>query len=68
MHLIAVSLPQAVRANVFTGTIHAATAWGHMELRQLRHFVAVVDKGNVSRAADRVAISQPALTRSIKNL
>lgn len=39
-----------------------------MELRQLRHFVAVVDSGNLSRAADRVAISQPALTRSIKNL
>ena len=39
-----------------------------MELRQFRHFVAVVDSGNLSRAADRVAISQPALTRSIKNL
>lgn len=39
-----------------------------MELRQLRHFVAVVDTGNLSRAAERVAISQPALTRSIKNL
>jgi DNA-binding transcriptional LysR family regulator len=39
-----------------------------MELRQLRHFVAVVDSGNLSRAAERVAISQPALTRSIKNL
>jgi DNA-binding transcriptional LysR family regulator len=39
-----------------------------MELRQLRHFVAVVDSGNLSRAAQRVAISQPALTRSIKNL
>lgn len=39
-----------------------------MELRQLRHFVAVVDIGNLSRAAERVAISQPALTRSIKNL
>mgnify|MGYP000209165721 CR=1 FL=1 len=39
-----------------------------MELRQLRHFVAVVDMGNLSRAAERVAISQPALTRSIKNL
>jgi DNA-binding transcriptional LysR family regulator len=39
-----------------------------MELRQLRHFVAVVDLGNLSKAADRVAISQPALTRSIKNL
>lgn len=39
-----------------------------MELRQLRHFVAVVDSANLSRAAERVAISQPALTRSIKNL
>jgi DNA-binding transcriptional LysR family regulator len=39
-----------------------------MELRQLRHFVAVVDTGNLSRAAERVAISQPALTRSIKQL
>ncbi|NBW89873.1 MAG: LysR family transcriptional regulator, partial [Gammaproteobacteria bacterium] len=26
-----------------------------MELRQLRHFVAVVDMGNLSRAAERVA-------------
>jgi len=39
-----------------------------MELRHLRHFVAVVDSGNLSRAADRVFISQPALTRSIKTL
>jgi DNA-binding transcriptional LysR family regulator len=39
-----------------------------MELRQLRHFVAVVDTGNLSRAAERVALSQPALTRSIKHL
>lgn len=39
-----------------------------MELRQLRHFVAVVEAGNLSRAAGRVFISQPALTRSIKNL
>jgi len=39
-----------------------------VELRQLRHFVAVVDCANLSRAAERVAISQPALTRSIKNL
>jgi len=28
-----------------------------MELRQLRHFVAVVDSANLSRAAERVAIS-----------
>lgn len=39
-----------------------------MELRQLRHFVAVVETGNLTRAAERIAISQPALTRSIRNL
>jgi DNA-binding transcriptional LysR family regulator len=39
-----------------------------MELRQLRHFVAVVELGNLSAAARRVHISQPALTRSIKTL
>jgi DNA-binding transcriptional LysR family regulator len=46
----------------------SAEANHDMELRQLRHFVAVVDTGNLSRAAERVSISQPALTRSIKNL
>ena len=39
-----------------------------MELRHLRHFAAVIDAGNLSKAAERVFISQPALTRSIKNL
>lgn len=39
-----------------------------MELRHLRHFAAVVESGNLSRAAETVFISQPALTRSIKNL
>jgi LysR family transcriptional regulator of gallate degradation len=39
-----------------------------MEIRQLRHFVAVVECGNLSAAARKVFISQPALTRSIKNL
>ena len=39
-----------------------------MELRQLKHFVAVVECGNLSAAAKRVLISQPGLTRSIMNL
>lgn len=39
-----------------------------MDLRQLRHFVAVFERGNVSKAADDIAISQPALTRSLKTL
>lgn len=39
-----------------------------MELRQLRHFVAVMEHRNLSQAAEHVFISQPALTRSIRNL
>jgi len=39
-----------------------------MELRQLRHFVTVVDCGSVSQAASKMNISQPALTRSIITL
>ncbi|QLC26352.1 LysR family transcriptional regulator [Parasphingopyxis algicola] len=39
-----------------------------MEFRQLRHFVAVADAGNFTRASEDVFVSQPALTRSIQNL
>jgi DNA-binding transcriptional LysR family regulator len=39
-----------------------------MELRQLRHFVAVAEDGNISRAAKRVFLTQPALSRQIKVL
>ena len=39
-----------------------------MDMRQLRQFIAVVEHGNVRRAADAIYLSQPALTKSIKNL
>lgn len=39
-----------------------------MELKPLRHFVAVVDAGNLSRAAEALYMTQPAMTRSVKNL
>lgn len=38
------------------------------DLRQLRHFVALVDHGHFSRAAEALHLSQPALTRSIQSL
>lgn len=39
-----------------------------MELRQLRHFVAIAEESNFSSAARRVHLTQPALTRSLKAL
>lgn len=39
-----------------------------MDLRQLRHFVAIFERGNLSKAAEDIFISQPALTRSLKTL
>jgi DNA-binding transcriptional LysR family regulator len=39
-----------------------------MELRHLRYFVSVVVHGNFSRAAGTLCLTQPALSRQIKNL
>ena len=39
-----------------------------MDLRQLRYFVAVAEQGNISQAAKKIFLSQPALSRQIKAL
>lgn len=39
-----------------------------MELRQLRHFIAVVDTGSISAAARQLNLAQPAVSTSIKKL
>ncbi|KAA9155280.1 LysR family transcriptional regulator [Amycolatopsis acidicola] len=39
-----------------------------MELRQLRYFVAIFEHRSVSRAAEHLRISQPALTRQLHQL
>ena len=39
-----------------------------MELRQLRHFLAVLEAGSLHRAAKKLNISEPALSKSISRL
>lgn len=39
-----------------------------MEIRQLRHFVAAAEAGNLRKASENIHISHPALSMSIKNL
>jgi DNA-binding transcriptional LysR family regulator len=39
-----------------------------VELRQLRHFIAAVENGKLSSAVNQTLLSQPGLSRSIKNL
>src|ERR1043166_2630097 len=47
--------------------LHFAYAPG-MELRQLRYFVALAEAGNISRTAQKIFLTQPALSRQIKAL
>jgi DNA-binding transcriptional LysR family regulator len=39
-----------------------------MQIHQLRHFLAVVECGSLTRAAEQLGIAQPALSQSIKRL
>jgi LysR family transcriptional regulator, nitrogen assimilation regulatory protein len=48
--------------------IEAQLHAGHMQFRQLRYFVKIVDAGSFSRAASVVHVAQPALSQQVAEL
>lgn len=63
MHLLHCDiLPNATGAFLFSAVA------GNMELDQLRYFLKVAEVGSFTRASEQLAMSQPALSRSIQRL
>ena len=56
--------PRSARSTRLPGGIRH----GNIELRHLRYFVVVAEELNLRRAADRLEITQPAVTKQVARL
>lgn len=39
-----------------------------MDIRHLRYFIAIAEEGSLLRAAERLGVAQPALSKHIRNM
>ena len=63
--------PEASEAEAPVGNGNGHTAdcpAARIELRHLRYFVAIVEEGSIGRAAERMGLTQPALSRQMRDL
>jgi len=59
---------RSCETRVTVDDVPAESRAGHMQFRQLRYFVKIVEAGSFSRAASVVHIAQPALSQQIAEL
>ena len=61
-------LPGALEPGDFKAVDDSRHSFRHLDLKHLRQLSEVADKGSIRAAAESLAITQPALSRSIRSI